>query len=806
MGAFVASGAKASDTITLDEIKAQWKQQREEIKSLHIVTRTEYEYFIDPKEFYNLLGLVYHMTHSEDHQAVQGDKLYQRRVCWRGSAAEDGNEASVVNGLEIVQVLNGEMMGRSECEVLVGPDGIKRKGQPSGSIGRNGTEFNWRGLRSCYLPNVMLSGSLERFYRLPEPLEDRPFLVSKTTEEVDGARCVVLTAAYKVAGFQIGNEVKEWNYCRDKLWLDLERGLALRKRETTTGLGKRLTRVLNSRFKEVAPGFWLPQQQEEQWIAPSEGGDWPESCRGKPVFVQRSKLIRCVVDEVPEGLFDLKRYARLFDLKPAPKLPVVKKRLFTEATYQGGQLKYIQGIPVLFLQGTPEEIGTQHGGLLAELAKPLIDLPRIIKGPEATSPTAMRVGRAMFQRAPERYRRELDAAANAARLDEDGREALLLLNAPGKSAPNLWCSCLLVEPQRSAEGQMLFGYNLDFRSFGCLDRLSLVAVYRPEGRHAFATVTWPAYLGIASGINDAGLALATNSSGEPKDHAPRFSPDGMPQKLLYRRILEECATIEEAEKLLRSSKRTSSHLLVACDTRRAVVFEILPGKMVTRSAEDHLLACTNHFRTPELAVPRRMRECGRYQTLQKYWRREEPFAWTDVAQAMREVGVSSTLQTMIFEPESLRLRLAIGADPPATARPLITLNLKELFQYEVPPVVSGVEAQQPEPNSSVQKLLLLATRIGIVPDLSEVGKSRPPKVQVFRGSAAEKAGVRSGDRVTAINGQPLKGIEDMLRLWSQLRFDKGVRLSLDREGQQVEAELPQSLFGKGAPAPEGKAP
>ncbi len=691
MGAFVVSGAGAADAVSLNEIKAHWRQQRESIKSLHIVTRTEYEYFIDTKEAQKLLGLVYHMTHSEDDQAVQGDKLYQRRVWWRGSDAEDGNEASVVNGREVVQVLNGEMMGRSECEVLVGPDGIKRKGRPSGSVGRTGTELNWRGLWTCYFRNVMLSGSLGHFYRLPEPLEDRPFVASKTTEEVDGAKCVVLTADYKVTGVRIGNEVKEWNHYHDKLWLDLERGLALRKRETTSGVGKPLTRVLNSSFKEVAPGFWLPQENEEQWIAPSEGEDWPDSYRGKPVFVQRSKLIRCVVNDVPDDLFDLERYAKLFNLKPPPKLPVVKERPFAEAMHEGGQLKYIQGIPVLFLQGTPEEIGTQHGALLAEVAKPLIDLPRIIRGQEATSPTAMRVGRAMFRRAPERYQRELEALADAARLDEDGMESLLLLNTPGKYAPRLWCSCLLVEPQRSAEGQMLFGRNLDFGSFGCLDRLSLVAVYRPEGRHAFASVTWPAYLGIDSGINDVGLALATNSSGEPKDHAPRFSPDGMPQKLLFRQILEECATIEEAEKLLRSSNRTSSVLLVACDRRRAVVFEILPGKMITRNAEDHLLACTNHFRTPELGAPRRMQGCNRYETLQKYWQREEPLAWTDVAQAMREVGASFTLQTMIFEPESLRLRLAVGANPPATARPLNTLNLKELFPYEVSPALSRVD-------------------------------------------------------------------------------------------------------------------
>ena len=39
--------------------------------------------------------------------------------------------------------------------------------------------------------------------------------------------------------------------------------------------------------------------------------------------------------------------------------------------------------------------------------------------------------------------------------------------------------------------------------------------------------------------------------------------------------------------------------LAACDRQRAAVFEITPRHVVVRMAEDHLLACTNHFRTPD---------------------------------------------------------------------------------------------------------------------------------------------------------------------------------------------------------------
>ena len=63
--------------------------------------------------------------------------------------------------------------------------------------------------------------------------------------------------------------------------------------------------------------------------------------------------------------------------------------------------------------------------------------------------------------------------------------------------------------------------------------------------------------------------------------------------------------------------------LAACDRQRAVVFEITSKNVVARGAEDHLLACTNHFRTPELSVGN---NGWRYRVLEGYWERSQPFS------------------------------------------------------------------------------------------------------------------------------------------------------------------------------------
>ena len=120
--------------------------------------------------------------------------------------------------------------------------------------------------------------------------------------------------------------------------------------------------------------------------------------------------------------------------------------------------------------------------------------------------------------------------------------------------------------------------------------------------------------------------------------------------------------------------------LAACDRQRAVVLEITPKNVVARRAEDHLLACTNHFRTPELALPQ---ECWRYRVLEGYWKRSRPFDWHDVADAMDKVNVGqATTQTMIFEPKALRLRLSVGKA--RTSRgPFVPLDLAALIERKV---------------------------------------------------------------------------------------------------------------------------
>ena len=232
---------------------------------------------------------------------------------------------------------------------------------------------------------------------------------------------------------------------------------------------------------------------------------------------------------------------------------------------------------------------------------------------------------------------------------------------------------------RAGPAASLFGRNLDFYTLGVLDRYGLITVHRPEGKHAFATVGFPGVTGCISGMNDAGLAMAVHEVHASADGAPMLNPKGMPYALAFRRILEECKTIEEAEKLLRKTERSTILSLAVCDRQSCGVLEITPKNVVLRRGSDGICVNTNHFRSESLGL---WKACPRYALLSKAAAMEK-LGVADVFKKLDEVNMGPrTVQSMVFEPGPLVLHVAMGTCP-ATKRPLEKLELKPFFAARV---------------------------------------------------------------------------------------------------------------------------
>ncbi len=354
-------------------------------------------------------------------------------------------------------------------------------------------------------------------------------------------------------------------------------------------------------------------------------------------------------------------------------------RVFTEARYGEAELKYINDLPVLIVSGTPEEIGRQKAVLTAEAVKKVADYPRRLLDRSSHKdrlPAYLEMSKMLAANLPADHREELQAFGQQSGIDRE-------MGVLGNTLTDIYrgcvsCSALIVEPERSAAGGPLFGRNLDFYSLGLLENYSLVTVHRPKGKHAFASIGFPGLFGVFSGMNDAGLSVAVHEVFLSRDGAPVFNPKGMPYAFCFRKILEECSTVEEAEKMLRETERTTILSMSVCDRRRGAVLEMTPVTVASRHSSNAILACTNHFRTDELEVWVASRFCNRYPKLIQA-RKLDRLGVAEVAQKMDEVNMGRlTVQTMVFEPAALKLHLAVGSAP-SSSQPLKELDLRPLF-------------------------------------------------------------------------------------------------------------------------------
>jgi hypothetical protein len=172
------------------------------------------------------------------------------------------------------------------------------------------------------------------------------------------------------------------------------------------------------------------------------------------------------------------------------------------------------------------------------------------------------------------------------------------------------CSSFALLGERTRDGKLLHGRNLDYEVAACLSNEGavtqaltnnvIVVECHPDGGHPFISVGWPGVIGVVTSVNGVGLSLACLTStlgGE--------TPNGIPLPLLYRQVTQYCGTLEQAERLIRGAKLTiGNNLLVASSAEDdARVFELAPGFVATRRPLDGVLTTTNHF-LDETMAPR----------------------------------------------------------------------------------------------------------------------------------------------------------------------------------------------------------
>ncbi|GBC93115.1 Aminopeptidase YwaD [bacterium HR15] len=80
-------------------------------------------------------------------------------------------------------------------------------------------------------------------------------------------------------------------------------------------------------------------------------------------------------------------------------------------------------------------------------------------------------------------------------------------------------------------------------------------------------------------------------------------------------------------------------------------------------------------------------------------------------------------------------------------------------------------------------------RLGIIPDYTVEDNKGVLLQGVSPGSPAEKAGLKAGDRIVAINGKRVENIEQMMSLYAELEPGKPAELTILRDGQEIKVQV-----------------
>src|SRR5687768_6126520 len=315
-------------------------------------------------------------------------------------------------------------------------------------------------------------------------------------------------------------------------------------------------------------------------------------------------------------------------------------------------------VPVIEMSGTGEAMGKVHAEQLGEPIRKLFAayFGKFFQS-DGQKKLSMMAATAFGPHVSAEHRAEIKSLAHGVGIDE--REIMLgqcFLDLTSMTA----CSTVTLPATAAPDGVARFGRNLDFPSFNVADKQSVVMIFRPQDRYAFASVAWPGMVGVLSGMNEHGLSLANMEVDRP-----RRMPVAMPYILLYRTVLERCKTVEEAVELLKSTPRQTANNLMLMDAggERAVV-EITPESVTVRCAPaTAALISTNHHRGTDLDSSGR---CKRYDYLHDTSASEFGDISRDGVQAMlgKVAQGKMTLQSMVFEPANRVIYLAVGKNAP----------------------------------------------------------------------------------------------------------------------------------------------
>ncbi len=274
-----------------------------------------------------------------------------------------------------------------------------------------------------------------------------------------------------------------------------------------------------------------------------------------------------------------------------------------------GWLVETKGLKVAYFTGSPQEIGIQHGLLLAAGDDELLELFESLDPSKQAEGLLERIGwffRNLYARyrlypafkrhTPDEYLQEMEGFILGASKGETSNYYDIMM---GNAAQDLAiagpsCSAFAAWGDAVIDGSLYVGRNLDHAGYIDLAGYQYVGVYVPESGNRFVVHNYPSFIGTMSGMNEKGIVITSNYS-IARQNEVTF--DGLPYMLMLRQVLQYAGTLQEALDMIREAPRTIGLNLMLADagSKEAAVVELTANRMVVRHSDDFICS-TNMFK------------------------------------------------------------------------------------------------------------------------------------------------------------------------------------------------------------------
>jgi isopenicillin-N N-acyltransferase like protein len=359
--------------------------------------------------------------------------------------------------------------------------------------------------------------------------------------------------------------------------------------------------------------------------------------------------------------------------------PAVGERALV-ATHGKGRLERHDGTRVLFLEGTPEEMGEQEGVLLKKETRDLVN--RVLYGVGIAS--SFEKGRWFFDEIDDcqahqaqfvdpRQVREMDAMALAANLDiHEVRMANFF--------PELFhCSGFALMGKATEGGRIFHGRILDYMRGVGLENNAVVTIRKPDVGYAWVNIGYAGFVGTVTAMNEKHISIGEmGGRGEGRW-------DGKPMAQLLREVMEKAATLDEAVAILQKGPRTCEYYYVVSDG----VHHTAVGVAATPESCQIIHPGESHPRLPHPHDDAVVLSAGdRYEELSRRVTAGFGHFTADSARDLmtRPVCMNSNIHSVLFAPDTLDLWVANSdSEHVASAARYTHYNLGELLHGDPAP-------------------------------------------------------------------------------------------------------------------------